>query len=261
MARIVIDDDWLTDPRRYRLAELVGSELVADGVMIQAWKTAQDFWRRGKRLIPKPIFDQLPHAKLITEAGLTKQKGASIYLKGSTVRFQWLLNLSTNGKLGGDAKARNQKEKVLANSYQAPSKTLPSNSPSSSNSNTSSSLNTGEAETNSGSKSGDLLILLWNEFSQLPKVKTVTPYTRKLAREAFMEQPSVDFWRSLFAKIESSGFLTGTNKRGWKADFTWVMSKGNYGRIADGSFTGQESEFTEEQKKRIFGDDYVPSST
>ena len=63
-----------------------------------------------------------------------------------------------------------------------------------------------------------------------------------------MQSLSADFWRSLFAKIASNEFLTGKNKSGWRADFSWVMSKGNFGRIADGAFSSGEIDWD-----KIFG--------
>lgn len=127
MARIQIDDQWLTDPRRFKLIDIVGNEQLADGIMVAAWVCAQGFWRNGKRPIPKPVFDRLPYSKDIFEAGLAKHSKGGIYLRGSTVAFQWLIKAQADGKRGGDAKARNQKEKLLGSAYPSPRVSLPTN--------------------------------------------------------------------------------------------------------------------------------------
>lgn len=109
------------------------------------------------------------------------------------------------------------------------------------------------------SKSGDLLIFLWNEFVKLPKVKHVTAYHRKLSSESFSEKPDLDFWKAVFKMIEDSPFLRGEGKAGWKADFCWVMNKGNWARIADGVFNKKNS-MTETDWKEIFKNE-LPTST
>jgi hypothetical protein len=88
---------------------------------------------------------------------------------------------------------------------------------------------------------GEVLILVWNEVAELPKVKTISHFHRKLADDAFREQPNLDFWRGVFNKAAGVEFLMGKNKSGWRADFSWVLSKGNYARIADGVFENKGS--------------------
>ena len=113
MARIQIDDDWLTDPRRFKLSALLGSDIIADGTMVAAWVCAQNFWRNGKKPIPRAVFDRLKNSKEIIETGLAKQIGASIYIRGSRRLFEWLIKAQDDGKAGGLAKARNQKIRSL----------------------------------------------------------------------------------------------------------------------------------------------------
>jgi hypothetical protein len=126
VARINIDDDWFTDPRRFKLAELVGSETLADGCMVEAWRVAQSFWRQGKRLVPVPVYNKIPYAELILKVGLAKHKGARIYVNGSTVRFRWLVKASTNGKAGGVASGRSRRAKTEANAKPMRSQCEPS---------------------------------------------------------------------------------------------------------------------------------------
>lgn len=112
MAKITITDQWLTDPRRFKLMNIVGNEQLADGIMVAAWVCAQGFWRNGKRPIPKPVFDRLPYSKDIFEAGLAKHSKGGIYLRGSTVAFQWLIEAQETGRRGGRASGESRKRKA-----------------------------------------------------------------------------------------------------------------------------------------------------
>lgn len=80
------------------------------------------------------------------------------------------------------------------------------------------------------------LMLMWNETPNLLPIKTVTTHRRKLAQAAFEELPNLEAWKSIFNKVSLNSFMTGGGKLGWQADFDWVLTKGNWARIADGSF-------------------------
>lgn len=120
MARLNIEEQWWTDPRRFKLIEILGgdeaAEDAADIAMIRIWRVALQFWKAGQRPIPKPVFMKMKHAKEVLKVGLAKHKGSLIYIKGSSISFRWVIEYQLNGKAGGAASGRSRREKLEANS-------------------------------------------------------------------------------------------------------------------------------------------------
>lgn len=91
MPRINIEEKWWTDPRRSKLARLLNSEELADGVAIKAWKLAFQYYGRGKGLVPRPMFECLAHFEKLLEVGLAEETENGVYCRGSHESFQsWL---------------------------------------------------------------------------------------------------------------------------------------------------------------------------
>lgn len=126
MARINIEQVWWTDPRREKLGNLLGSLLLADAVIIRAWKLAQDFWGNNRGLIPTHVFETLEaNAKLI-QANLAEVREDGIYVRGSSQYLDWVNERREAGKKGGEksAKKRSEKKQIpQANAKQSSSKT------------------------------------------------------------------------------------------------------------------------------------------
>ena len=47
---------------------------------------------------------------------------------------------------------------------------------------------------------------------------------------------TVDDFRILFEKAESSSFLKGQNNRNWSATFDWLIMDGNMAKVLDGNY-------------------------
>lgn len=105
MARINIEDCWWTDPRRAKLAKIVGSEEMADGVAIKAWRVAQGFWVKGKALIPLKIWETIEANSKLIEANLAEIKQDGIYVCGSSQYLDWMRERLENASLGGKKSA------------------------------------------------------------------------------------------------------------------------------------------------------------
>lgn len=123
MARVAIEDSYWTDPRRSKLARLIGNDVLADGVMIQAWRLAQEHWKRGRVLVPLELFDALPHSVEIRAAGFAEDRDGRVYVRGSAEHHAWLLERLANASAGGKKSAtRKRDKKGQLQSKQTPSK-------------------------------------------------------------------------------------------------------------------------------------------
>lgn len=111
MARTTIEESWWTDPRRERLAELVGGLLFADAWAIRLWRLAQEHWGRGRKPIPKDVFEALEAAPKLLKAGLAEERDGGIYAKGSAQHTDWLNQKRQAAKEGGKVSARSRKKK------------------------------------------------------------------------------------------------------------------------------------------------------
>lgn len=61
--------------------------------------------------------------------------------------------------------------------------------------------------------------------------------TRSIRRMA--KAYPVDDWVSVFAKIEQSPFLKGTNDRGWRCDIDFLLNEKNFVKILEGKYDRQ----------------------
>lgn len=69
----------------------------------------------------------------------------------------------------------------------------------------------------------------------LPKVVKLSD-TRKGYINALLKEFSIDEVKSAFEKVESCPHLIGKNDRGWKADFEWLIKKGNLLKVLEGRY-------------------------
>jgi len=69
----------------------------------------------------------------------------------------------------------------------------------------------------------------------LPSASKLTA-DRKTKIKARLKDYGVDGWKQALANIERSGFLTGQNDRGWKADIDYLVKPASFAKIHDGGF-------------------------
>lgn len=112
MARINIEDCWWTDPRRERLSILVGSPLLADAVVIRAWRIAQEFWGNEQGLIPKHVFHTIEASSKLIEANLAEERKDGFYIRGSSQYLDWLVSRRRAAKAGGLKSAQERSKKA-----------------------------------------------------------------------------------------------------------------------------------------------------
>lgn len=123
MARLTIEDQWWTDPRREKLADLVGGLMMADAVVIRLWRAAQEFWGSGKKPMPRGIFEALPHHGSIVEAGLASVEADLVYVRGTTEHQTWLAEKRAAAAAGGKASAASRKKKTGSAQPKSPKQT------------------------------------------------------------------------------------------------------------------------------------------
>lgn len=119
MARINIEECWWTDPRRERLGNLMGSMMMADAVVIRAWKIAQEFWGNERGLIPKHVFATLEANDKLIQANLAEERESGFYIRGSSQYLDWVTERRNAAKQGGKKSAEKRSKKPK----QTPTKT------------------------------------------------------------------------------------------------------------------------------------------
>lgn len=123
MARLNIEEKWWTDPRRIKLARLLGSFGRADGAAIELWRMSQEHWKRECTLIPLKLFNQVEFPKELLECCLAEIRGEEVYVSGTKEYHTWLLGRQDAGRKGGLA---NAKQKLAnASKLKPPTPTLP----------------------------------------------------------------------------------------------------------------------------------------
>lgn len=112
MARLNIEDCWWTDPRRSALSALLGSEPLADAYAIRAWRLGQDFWKHGRQLVPKSLFDILPGAASMIQSGLADVRESFVYVRGSSAYLEWIAEKREQAKVAGKKSAESRMKKT-----------------------------------------------------------------------------------------------------------------------------------------------------
>lgn len=85
-------------------------------------------------------------------------------------------------------------------------------------------------------------VIAWNAHPELPKIKCLSPGRLKHLRQRRADP----FWAANFdaalAKVLASDFLMGTNDRGWKADFDWLLRPDSIAKIMEGKYDNRKPE-------------------
>lgn len=111
-----------------------------------------------------------------------------------------------------------------------------------------------KAESENGQESPhtpDDLIQLWNmHASKMPKCKRLSYDEQEEAVKRLTEEPDLQYWEDCFVKANITPFLTGKNKRKWKATLGWLVSDpSRIYRVSEGYY--DDTKQTEEQSEEI----------
>lgn len=92
-----------------------------------------------------------------------------------------------------------------------------------------------------------------NSFNEiccsLPKVQSITD-KRKTAMKKLFKKNSLDWFKTLFTKIQASDFLTGKVKE-WKADFDWIIKEDHAVAIYEGKYDNHIDESLEQFRRMM----------
>jgi hypothetical protein len=145
--RINIEDSFFIDPRTVRLAIKLGSEDLAYGMLLRAFKLAQKFWcnkENPKQNIPEEAFKN-EKLDILIDLNWAKQVCNSYYIHGTEKNFKWWFEASDKGKKSAAARFKkygtaqpknpNRSEPCSNRSEQARSSSSSSSSSSCSNNN------------------------------------------------------------------------------------------------------------------------------
>ena len=80
---------------------------------------------------------------------------------------------------------------------------------------------------------------MWNEMAEraeLPKVQRLTDARVKKVFLRIKEVGGMTGWRTALHKVESSGFLTGHNDRGWRANFDFMLQQSSFTKLMEGVY-------------------------
>ena len=265
MSRININDKLWADPRFDALKIMVGNEFVAIGLVVKAFRMAQEFWSDGEKLIPLETWKIYPFESL-EKSGLAEITEAGVYVKGSKDNFDWLLKKRAAARAGGLKSVQTRQEKygttkVIKSgdneaSHEAHHEAdmkhtmkqcftnheAPMNPPSPS---PSPSLNTYTSKEPCDNKGGmaDEIVTIWNTClaGVLPKVSKLTAKRRTTLNAQIKKYPDLQHWQDTIDKIKSSDFLTGQSGH-WKANFDWIMSENNRTKIVEGNYDNKPKE-------------------
>lgn len=115
MARINIEECWWSDPRRSKLIRLFqGNTREADGLVIEAWRLAQEYWKHDRQLIPIHHFESLEANSKLIEANLAEIRENGVYVRGSSQYLDWVNERRKSASRGGKKSAESRKKKGSA---------------------------------------------------------------------------------------------------------------------------------------------------
>ena len=81
------------------------------------------------------------------------------------------------------------------------------------------------------------LLEIWNSNSgSLPKAKGMSATRRKSADARWQENPSTEYWAEIVTRLARSSFCNGSNDRGWKADFDFLIQPETQNKALEGKY-------------------------
>jgi hypothetical protein len=110
MARINIEECWWSDPRRTALLLNIGFE--ADSAAVNMWRIAQEFWGKGRGLIPKQVFDKIRHGAALIDAGLADVRESLVYVRGSSEHHEWMFEKRDQARDAGKKSVEARRKKT-----------------------------------------------------------------------------------------------------------------------------------------------------
>lgn len=78
----------------------------------------------------------------------------------------------------------------------------------------------------------------WSETASRHRLPEIRDRSRDRTRrlQAILRDHGLDGWRQALLALGSTGFLTGRNERGWRANFDWVTKPANFAKLIEGTY-------------------------
>ena len=81
---------------------------------------------------------------------------------------------------------------------------------------------------------------LWNQICvSFPTLRGCEGKRKENVSARWKQHPDMEVFRAVFQNTEESNFLKGSNNRGWKASFDWVMLPSNFQKVLEGNYTNR----------------------
>ncbi len=90
----------------------------------------------------------------------------------------------------------------------------------------------------------------------LPRL-TVLSDKRKQAIKTRLNTYTIEQFKEMFEKAESSTFLKGENNRNWQANFDWLMKDGNFAKVLDGNYDNKKSNVSNQPQQSGTGNVFL----
>ena len=72
----------------------------------------------------------------------------------------------------------------------------------------------------------------------MPQAVKLTEKRAKAVRRLYATGYTSEQLIDVFYRAQASSFCTGSNDRGWRADFDWLMSENNLVKVLEGKYGG-----------------------
>ena len=86
----------------------------------------------------------------------------------------------------------------------------------------------------------------------LPQAVKLTEKRAQAVRRLYARGYSSEQLIDAFHRAQASSFCTGSNDRGWKADFDWLINENNLVKVIEGKYGGSEKPEPPKPKERRF---------
>jgi hypothetical protein len=281
MARVNVEDDWWTDKTRRRAALIRAvanrprdPEREADGLALDAWTTAQRYWKEGQSLIPEDVW-QLGGFEPLIEAKLAERRPEGIYVSGTKEHHDWLYQKIEAAKKGGEARKDAPRDEhgrfqPSLGSEPATGWTPPADIPAIVQPATTPpapalALAPSQEKKTSSSSSPEVaakniraLAELWNAKKSPKQAKVNLKLLKpsqdrwKAAKARLAEFPDLAYWQTVIESIAGNDWCNGKNDRKWVADFVYLVRPETHVKATEGEYPFKAKPKSQQQTMKVF---------
>lgn len=102
-----------------------------------------------------------------------------------------------------------------------------------------------------------MIVDMYNEICiSFPRVTSLSD-KRKQAIKARLKIYTIEQFKELFEKAQSSSFLKGSNERNWTASFDWLIKDANFAKVLDGNYDDRKSQQVQSPQRKSGGNIFL----